>query len=244
MRLKRRVRLALRRMGVDVTHFPAGQPMHYLVRQLQSHGISCVFDIGANEGEFARDLRRFGYAHRIVSFEPVPALFERTLSAAATDPQWDVVPYALGEESRVASINVAGNGGASSSLLPMLDFHRAVRPQAAYVATCEVTQRALDEVWSEFSTPVERVYLKVDVQGYERFVLAGARELVHDPRVRGVQLEMSLVPLYAGAWTYRDTLDWAASHGFELAQLIPGFTDAESGRMLQADGVFFRDGAG
>jgi hypothetical protein len=38
----------------------------------------------------------------------------------------------------------------------------------------------------------------------------------------------------------QEALDVVVSLGFVLAGLVPGFMDVRNGRVLQADGVFFR----
>lgn len=40
---------------------------------------------------------------------------------------------------------------------------------------------------------------------------------------------------------FREALDLVESFGFTLMGLIPGFADPRDGRMLQADGIFFRE---
>jgi hypothetical protein len=54
---------------------------------------------------------------------------------------------------------------------------------------------------------------------------------------------MSLVPLYEGQRLWKDILHRLEAEGFVLWQIIPGFSDPESGRSLQFDGVFYRDPA-
>ena len=63
------------------------------------------------------------------------------------------------------------------------------------------------------------------------------------PRVAGVQAELSLVPLYEGGPGYREVIDHLEGLGFRLAGLDGGHWDRNTGEMLQADGVFVRDGA-
>jgi hypothetical protein len=51
---------------------------------------------------------------------------------------------------------------------------------------------------------------------------------------------MSLVPLYDGQTLMPDVLSHLGTHGFELWMFEPGFVEPGTGRLLQADGVFFR----
>jgi hypothetical protein len=63
-------------------------------------------------------------------------------------------------------------------------------------------------------------------------------------KIQGIQVELSLTPLYDGQALYREIVDSMSARGYELWNVIPGFTDASTGRMLQMDGVFFlRDDA-
>lgn len=56
-----------------------------------------------------------------------------------------------------------------------------------------------------------------------------------------MQLELSFAPLYEGGMLMREALDLACSLGFALTGLQPCVTDTRNGRMLQADGIFFRE---
>lgn len=242
MSLQHRLRLGLRSVGIDLARYPSSDPMFGVVQLLSHFAIDCVIDVGANDGGFASTIRRLGYSGRIVSVEPLSAPFEVLAARAAKDPAWEVVHAAVGDEDRDVVINVAGNAGASSSVLPMLDSHESAAPESRYVGTEVVPQRRLDGLLPEFGIGKQHpAFLKLDVQGYEAAVLDGAAELLDARAIVGLQMELSLVPLYAGAITYREGFDRAQQLGMALMGLIPGFADPRSGRLLQADAVFFAD---
>jgi FkbM family methyltransferase len=211
------------------------------VKQLESRQIRIVFDVGANSGQYATDLRKAAYSGRIISFEPLSGPFSLLESNASRDPAWDCRQCALGDVDGTISINVAGNAGASSSVLPMLQRHQDAFPPANYVDVEEVQIRRLDSVAAEFLKPNDSIFLKIDVQGFEKQVLAGGRSMLSE-RVVGLQLELSFVPLYEGGMLIGEALDLVHSLGFTLTELQPGFRDPRDGRLLQADGIFFREG--
>ena len=76
------------------------------------------------------------------------------------------------------------------------------------------------------------------MQGYEQQVLEGATGIL--PQVKGIQLEMSLVPLYQGELLFREMLDYMNNLGYSLHWLKPTITDPNTGQMLQLDGIFFK----
>jgi FkbM family methyltransferase len=238
MSLLHTARTAVQRFGLDVTRFPAGMPEFRIARLLTHHRVDTVLDVGANTGQYGAALRACGYTGRIASFEPIAELHGELLRRTAHDPAWTAWNCALGDTPGTAIINVAGNAGASSSLLPMLDQHVEAAPEAAYVRTEQIEVNRLDALWPRLTAGGERVFLKLDVQGFERRVLAGAGDRVAE--CVGLQLEVSLVPLYEGGMLYAEAMDWATEHGFTLMQILPGFTDGGSGRMYQCDIVLFR----
>jgi FkbM family methyltransferase len=242
MSLQHRIRLGLRRLGVDFERYPASDPMFGVVRLLEHFGINCVVDVGANSGGFASTIRGLGYSGRIVSLEPLSGPFEILAAQAAKDPDWEALRVAAGDGDGDIRINIAGNGGASSSVLAMLDTHADAAPESRYVGAEVVPQRRLDGLLPKLGIePSHPAFLKLDVQGYEAAVLDGAVELFGAGAITGLQMELSLVPLYAGAITYQEGIDRAERLGMSLMGLVPGFSDPISGRLLQADAVFFSE---
>lgn len=229
-------------LKLDVQRYPQSDPLYHLSRLLRHLEIDLVLDVGANDGGYASSLRNLGYAAWIISFEPLAEPFARLSDIAAQDSRWDVVRTAVGDRDGEIVIHVAGNDGASSSALPMLDAHLVAAPSAAYVADEKVPVQRLDALVGG-QVEGRRCFLKLDVQGFERNVLDGAASILAGGHVLGVQAEMSLVPLYDGSMLWRETVDRMSATGYELASLMPGFTDTTTGRLLQADGVFVRTDA-
>ena len=203
---------------------------------LTKHEVDLVLDVGAADGGYGTSLRRFGYTGRIVSFEPLSASFESLIATIKDDPTWTAHHLALGAESGSASINIASNR-ASSSFRPMLDSHRAATPAVDFVAQETVTVSRLDDLDDEHLTSARRPFLKVDTQGFEREVLAGATDLIS--RCAGIQLELSFIPLYDGGMLVDEAISWAYDQGFHLVNIEQGYA-APSGEILQVDGVFVR----
>jgi FkbM family methyltransferase len=231
------VKAAGRRAGVELLRFnptnslDAARPL-----VLRDQAIDLVLDVGANQGQWARELRAEGYAGTLVSFEPLAEAFERLREAAEGDGAWEVRRVALGDKTGEADLHVAANEGASSSLLAMSETHVRAAPHASVVGSERVPVSRLDDV----SLPAgHHVFLKLDVQGGERAVLDGATETLK--RVRVVECELSLVELYEGQALLAEQLARLSEAGFALWGLQPSFADQASGRLLQADGLFVRD---
>lgn len=210
------------------------------VKQLESLNVNVVFDIGSNTGQYAASLRKAGYQGRIVSFEPLSQPFATLERRASKDPLWECRRYALGDIDGTVSVNIAGNAAQSSSVLPMLKSHQDAFPPANYVGVEDVAVYRLDSVASQILRPNDAIFLKIDVQGFEKQVLAGSESTLADSCV-GMQLELSFLPLYEGSMLIPEALEWAYSMGFTLTGLLPCFIDPRDGRMLQADGVFLRE---
>ncbi len=76
---------------------------------LDRYQINVVIDVGANEGQFASELRRMGYQGKIISFEPIASVFEKLKKVASTDRDWDVYNLALGQKNSQQTLNKAGD---------------------------------------------------------------------------------------------------------------------------------------
>lgn len=240
--LRARIWPAAIRTGFSVARRLGYIPTEWSRRaRLISHlGATLVLDVGAHLGDWSYQLRRAGYEGRIVSFEPLAAGYARLEAAAASDPNWVCRRIAVGDRDGTVEMNVSENPQ-SSSLLSISERHRRSAPESAYVSRERVPMTRLDTIWDELATSSDRVFIKLDVQGFELHALRGAEASLAS--VVGMHVELSLVPLYEDGPLYLEVVENLRDRGFRLAGVDPVLEDAETGELLQMDGIFVRDRA-
>lgn len=234
-KFRRGARLA----GIEVERAtPATQWRLRLPVLLSRQAIDCVLDVGANDGGFATDLLEHGYKGRVLSFEPLPDAWSKLTQRMQRFPQWSAAPrLALSNHDGEAVFHEAGNS-VSSSLLEMTRAHTDAAASSVKLREHRVTTRRLDEVLPAL-TSSENIYLKLDVQGAEKMVLEGAAESLRGP-IKGLQMEMSLASLYDGQALASELHEAVQEYGFELWDIVPGFRDPHTHRLLQYDGIYFK----
>jgi FkbM family methyltransferase len=238
--IKASMKRLLRRLGWEVQRFEnATVEQQVLKNILRATGVDVILDVGANTGQYGDLVFESGFDGALISFEAIPSVHEQlSRHAIAKRAQWKVAPCAaLGSSRGQIDINISANS-VSSSILPMRETHLDAAPDSRYVDKLTVSVDRLDALAPEFVPASAVVLLKVDTQGYEMEVLKGATGLLQ--RVVAIQLELSLTPLYEGAPTFVEMIDFMASAGFDLFSIVPGLRDQRSGRLLQVDGFFVR----
>ena len=82
--------------------------------------------------------------------------------------------------------------------------------------------------------------MKIDVQGFEQEVLKGAESMI--AKAKGIEMEISLIPLYENQnWLLPQVLEYMTVKGFVMTSIVPAFTDNKTGKVLQCNGIFFRN---
>ena len=236
---KKLLRWFINGIGFDLHRLsPGSSPAFQLLKGLERFEVDLVFDVGANVGQFASELRSVGYKGNLVSFEPLSAAHTALSEAAGRDPKWRVHPRsAIGDYDGEIEINIAGNS-VSSSVLPMMESHFSAAEGSAYVGVESVPFCRLDSVAPKYLAKSRQPFLKIDTQGLEWQVLDGAVATL--PKIHGVLCELSLVPLYEGQRLWMDMIQRLESEGFTLWSIQKGFTDPRDGRTLPVDAIFFR----
>lgn len=219
---------------VRLNSLPEGRRM----KMISYHNIGAVVDVGGNVGSYGEELRAAGFHKQIISFEPAANAFNVLSFKAKGDAFWTVRKCAIGETEGEVELNIAGNDGASSSILPMCQRHKEAAPTAAYVGVESVPLMTLDKALEGLLLPDEQVLLKLDIQGYESMALAGAKQTLR--QVALIECELSLVQLYEGQMCFDEMLALLKSLGFRPVQFSHAFIDAASGESLQLDGMFSR----
>lgn len=235
-----RFRKFARRFGFDVAPFPGSAP-HWerLVALLSDHRIDCLLDIGANTGQYARAVRSNGYRGQIISFEPLSRVRSELVQHAARDAKWQIAEQsAVGGAPGTVEINISGESD-MSSILALDDTAREKLKSTRTTARETVPVTTLDRILASHAAAAGAVFVKSDTQGYEDQVLDGIGDSWD--RITGLQLELSMQPIYAGQPDHLPLVNRLADHGFRPHLIIPGYWSRHYGRMLEYDAVFFRD---
>ena len=237
--VKALLKKGLNKIGFDIKRIKGIHSLEYRVMHLfDAFEINKVFDVGASKGQYGSWLRRAGFKGQIISFEPVEQAHKQLVKRSRKEKNWTVPPpTALGDEKDRKEINVSKNL-ASSSFLDISGTHLKSAQRAGYMSAENVDIRRLDVIAAEYMKPDDRLFLKIDVQGYEYRVLNGAEGIL--PEILGIQVELSSAPLYKGQVLFDEIVNYLLKRGFELYELIPGLRDKKSGRLYQFDGIFFR----
>ncbi len=169
-RLKNCLRTILKPWKIEVLsqwELPIGglyqeRRMHWM-REL---GVTKLLDVGANEGQYALSLLRKGVDFHIMSIEPLRSAYSKIETASKEWPNWKTFHFAVGDYDGTCEINIAGNSQ-SSSILAMETLHEYAIPQSRYVGKEEVGLVRLDTFLAKTVDGQDKVWLKVDVQGFE-----------------------------------------------------------------------------
>jgi FkbM family methyltransferase len=215
----------------------------HLRRLLSALLIDCVFDVGANIGQFHEFLRlHVGYTGRIVSFEPVEELYRSLVDAKARDPRWTIAPLALGDMTGRREINVLRER-TLTSFLPRDEANLRDMGYEKYLRETEcdrtevVTVRRLEDVVPEMTASAERLFLKSDTQGYDMHVIRGAGRALE--RIAALQVELSVRQVYVGSPDYLDGIAELQTLGYDMTAMFPVQRDAAE-RVVNFDCVMIR----
>lgn len=235
---KQQIRNFLKKRGLDIVFYPSDSKSR-MMKLLSAYNINIVLDVGANVGQYAKELRNLGYDKRIISFEPLSLAFTELEKNCSFDPLWDAFNHAVGDKDCESEINIAGNfNSTSSSILGMLPYHQEVAPDSKYVGKEKIEIKTLDTIFGDLCSDNDNVYLKIDTQGFEKNVIDGAQNSLQ--YISTLQLEMSLVPLYENELLFNQMYDLLYQKGYRLVSMEPGIPDKATGQLLQLDGIFHR----
>ncbi|MBI5512292.1 MAG: FkbM family methyltransferase [Deltaproteobacteria bacterium] len=205
-------------------------------RWLRDLGVRTALDIGANTGQFARELRELYPNAMVYSFEPLPDCHEALTRAFRGDPRFRAFNVALGDARGEVTMHRSA-WSPSSSLLAMGESHKRAFPHTSEERPQVVKCERLDDLASELVLEAP-LLVKMDVQGFEDRVLAGGPEVFK--RASVVLTEMSVEPLYEGQVLFDGLYRALVDLGFRYRGNLNQLHSPEDGRVLQVDGIFTR----
>lgn len=234
--IKKKIKKILNNIGLNLTKYNLNNSEFRLEYFLRKKSIDCILDIGANVGQYGLYLREIGYKNKIISFEPVLETYIELDKISKKDEFWTVYNFGLGSENKDIQINISKNS-VSSSILKMKDIHMNAEPESKYIDTQNIKIKTLEHFILSEKIVDKKLFLKIDVEGYEHQVIEGIRNFKN---IEGFQIEMSLEKLYENQIIFEELYSLVKSKGFELWDFQRGFCDNRTGKVLQIDGIFFK----
>jgi FkbM family methyltransferase len=186
----------------------------HLLHCLPTKGISTIFDVGANVGDYTSAcLKRFRSDDvTIHAFEPVPATFEK-LSANVTSPRVRRNAMGLSNCSQMIEINYNPHDNGSSSIVAGELLHQG------HWDKIQVQVMTGDEYCAE--NGVQSIdLLKIDVEGAENLVLDGFSGLLEREKISCIQFEFGMVNIFT-KFLLKDFWETLTKRGFVLGPVMP-----------------------
>lgn len=144
------------------------------------------WDVGANVGSYALIAAKLQPAAHVVAVEPESANYAAlcdNLRLNRLDRRVVALPVALAEASRVGTLALASADAGAA--VHRLDAHSSEAGVQTVIAL------AVDDVVESFGVPAPTL-LKIDVDGAEPAVLAGAAKTLAAPALRSVLVEIEV----------------------------------------------------
>jgi FkbM family methyltransferase len=247
MSVKRKVARLLERMTgclvIPPREVHLGPERVHLRRFFQHFGVDCVFDVGANAGQYASMLRQTaGFAGDIISFEPIPELAAQLRVAAASDKRWFIEEKALDREAGPASFNIMQLDQFSSLHAPHEDQPDIFRDGNKIVRSIPVQRTTLAAEIERYQAQLgfRHPFLKMDTQGNDVAVFEGAGASI--ATFVGIQSELPIKSLYAGSSGFSEAIAAYHARGFELSAFVPN-NEGHFPMLVETDCILYRRGA-
>jgi len=222
------IRRLLNRFGWDIQRY------RYFHRLLKEFDIDLVIDVGANTGGYVGEIRLHEYMGRVVSFEPGERAFNVLKEASSQDPLWDCYKLGVGDAEGELMLNVYDHDVYSSfrNLSEHVTFSN--KPKTEIVRMVTLDQFMLD---NPDLMKARRKFLKVDTQGFEKNVIAGAQNVMDS--FSGIMMECSLSRCYDGEWFLEEAFTELRKLGFVPWSMKRNIM--KNHRELEYDVIFMRE---
>jgi FkbM family methyltransferase len=131
-----------------------------------------VVDVGANTGQWSGMLLNLVRPEKLVIVEPLPDAFAVLRKKFANNRRVQLHNLGIGERESVETLKITRDTTGASLLQPREEMRAVIGSNWTITSEVEVNMTTLDRLLADLD---EISLLKIDVQGYEKHVLAGAK---------------------------------------------------------------------
>lgn len=189
--------------------------MKYLVKKLPREKQAIIFDVGANQGNYTKQLLSlWGNRANIYCFEPSKKTFEILYNRLEQYKNIELYNFGFGEREESVSLYFESEGSILASVykrqLDHLGFSMNYEEK--------VRLRTIDNFCRDAG--IEHIdFLKLDVEGHELKVLTGAKNLISSNSIDFIQFEFGGCNL--DSRTYFNDFFYLLNGKYKIFRVIP-----------------------
>lgn len=177
-----------------------GYVINTLIKQILKTDPTIIFDIGANNGDYAKLLRAKFQNAEIHCFEPGPATFEHLVNNTS-GLKLNLHNLAVGSHNGMITLVKSSNDPNGEMLTAYKDaitgiFNFAGEPNENI--TCDMV--CLDDFCADTIRKID--FLKIDVEGHELEVLKGAAKMIRANKIGIIQFEFNEFNIISRSFFY------------------------------------------
>jgi len=194
--------------------------------------LGTVVDVGANTGQWSSMFLNLVTPANLIIVEPLPDAFRSLQQKFGNNSRVELHNLAIGERESVETLKITRDTTGASLLQPRDDMRAVIGSNWTIISEVEVKMTTLDQLLRNVP---EVSLLKIDVQGYERPVLAGAHQTL--AKTKFLLIELNFMPQYdGGSWLAEIHEILTRDLGFFLANASA--PQVLNGRASMVDGLY------
>ena len=202
--------LALRGQGYNNGGGIEGSGEARFIRRVAAYDPVLCIDIGANKGEYSEALLRLTGA-RVIAFEPLPKAFAAVQELGERYPgRLTAVNAGVGDADATMDLHYGAEDSEHASFSDEVQEIDYVGAGNVNVIAVQVV--TLDSYLAGAGAVPQIDLIKIDTEGFEHEVIAGAARTIERYRPRFIQVEYNLHQLFRGQSL------------LSLSRLLPGYT--------------------
>lgn len=203
-----------------------------------------IFDVGANKGQSIKRFKRMFKECTIHSFEPGNSECDQMRVNHKNDNSVYINNVGVGEKKEFLEFNINANT-THSSFKKLLENTTWIKKRSEvkkienekYTISKELKQIITLDDYAN-TNEIETIdILKIDTQGYDDKVIAGAKNLINGNKIKIIQIEIIFSEIYENSFNIYDIEKFLIPNGYKLF----GFSNAgslASHHIFQSDFIY------
>lgn len=197
----------------------------WCLKRLQAVNPKCIFDVGANVGDWSCLVRQYHPRATVHAFEIAPPIFAQLKSKVGNLPGVTVNDFGLSESAGEIDIYYADTANYATSAYPEYMGKMFTMPNTPVHEVRQITGKVFGGDEYAAGKGVAFIdFLKIDVEGMEGAVLRGFRQMLKEHKIRVIQFEYNTTNIVSG-FLLKNACELLGEMGYKVGKIYPNYVE-------------------